>query len=704
VIVAALGAGVIIAQQVAAKVTRDALFLPNFPIGNLPTMKIWAALFSLAVLWPAARMMRTWGPARVVPVAFWASGLLHLCEWGLCAYSRRAAAVALYLHFAGFGAVLVSGFWSMVNERFDPHTAKKRMARIAGSATLGALVGGLTAAVLTEPLQMLPLLAAMHLFCAWLLHGLTPSPSRVAPAMEADRDRAGPDLSLLAKLPYLRQLALLVLLGAASANLVEYIFSDRVKQSYPVEADMQFFFAVFYTATNLISLLLQTIVTRRLLEKAGLGITAGAFPAALSAGSLGMLFWPGLAGASAARGAGLATQNSLFRSAYEPLYTPVPAAEKRSVKQIIDVGFERLGDIAGNTVCKSLLMLPAGMAGSALMAVAAITGALGAWVAVRLDRGYVSALERSLLDRSVELEAEDIGDQTTRATLTRITAVMPIGPRLSAEGGEAACPQPDPAPQPIDDLRSADPVRVRRALGRGVLEPERVPELVQLLAWDEVARDVMRALGHSGPGISGQLIDAMLDSSVTFAIRRRIPAILAAYPSPRTVTGLFAGLRDRRFEVRFRCGRALLKVIGGNPELRPPHEGVLEAVGRELDLGKHLWETHRLLDGCEEDELVGPRANRGLDHVFTLLALILPEEPLRIAFRALHTSDEVLRGTALEYLEGAVPQSLRDRLWPCLDEDRPAKRTSRSHEEILQSLLASHESIQLKLREREPRD
>jgi hypothetical protein len=259
--------------------------------------------------------------------------------------------------------------------------------------------------------------------------------------------------------------------------------------------------------------------------------------------------------------------------------------------------------------------------------------------------------------------------------------------------------RPASTPQPIDDLQSTDSERVRRALRRVVPEAEQVPVLVQLLARDDVATEAMRTLGHGGPAVAGQLAAAMLDSSTPFAVRRRIPPILAGYPSPQTVGDLFAGLKDPRFEVRFRCGRTLLKIIGGNPELRPASEQVLEAVARELDLGKHLWETHRLLDGCEEDALLGPRANRGLDHVLTLLALILPEEPLRIAFRALHTSDENLRGTALEYLEGAVPQSLRDKLWPCLDEELPARRTTRSREEILQSLMASHESIQIKLRE-----
>jgi hypothetical protein len=62
----------------------------------------------------------------------------------------------------------------------------------------------------------------------------------------------------------------------------------------------------------------------------------------------------------------------------------------------------------------------------------------------------------------------------------------------------------------------------------------------------------------------------------------------------------------------------------------------------------HAWESRRLLDA----------------HVFTPLALVLPTEPLRIAFRGWHTDDPALRGTALEYLENVLPHQIRDRLWP----------------------------------------
>jgi hypothetical protein len=85
--------------------------------------------------------------------------------------------------------------------------------------------------------------------------------------------------------------------------------------------------------------------------------------------------------------------------------------------------------------------------------------------------------------------------------------------------------------------------------------------------------------------------------------------------------------------------------------------------------------------------------------VFTLLALVLPREPLQIAFRGLHTDDQNLRGTALEYLEGILPPPIRQRLWPFLEDRRPLERQGRAHDDILADLLRSNRSIVLNLEE-----
>lgn len=171
------------------------------------------------------------------------------------------------------------------------------------------------------------------------------------------------------------------------------------------------------------------------------------------------------------------------------------------------------------------------------------------------------------------------------------------------------------------------------------------------------------------------------------------------------------GLDDLRFEVRFQCGRSLAGIFERNPRIRIDRDRVLEVILREVAVGRPVWESRRVLDGVEPaeavsfvDGLVRDRAGQSLAHVFTLLSLVLPREPLLIAFRGLQTGDQNLRGTSLEYLEGVLPAPVRDRLWPFLEDHRQPSRAARPSDEILADLLRSNQSIMVNLEELKQRD
>ena len=106
---AVLAAAALVGQQVAARATRDALFLSHHDVARLPFAMAAAAVLSLVAVAASSRAMTRWPPARVVPAALAASGVLLVLEWLLSMVSAPAAAVALYLHVAVFGATLVSG-------------------------------------------------------------------------------------------------------------------------------------------------------------------------------------------------------------------------------------------------------------------------------------------------------------------------------------------------------------------------------------------------------------------------------------------------------------------------------------------------------------------------------------------------------------------------------------------------------------------
>lgn len=713
---ATIVAFLMIANQVAGKATRDAVFLSQFDVTVLPTMLIAGAAASLVAVLAVSRLMSRLGPDRLVPGFFAISALLLLAQWWLTAFHPRPAAILLYFHMAVFGSLLVSGFWSLANELFDPRTGKRMISRIATGGTLGGLAGGVLAervAAGLDVILMLPLLGMLHLACALLLVRLRrPARAPSAPPTETSDGSLRSVLRLLRGQAYLRSLAGLVLIATTCAAVIDYSFKEQASRSLSDDGALLRFFAIYYTATSLLAVLMQGGLSRLSLQKLGVVRTAGILPATLTLGGLANLLFPSLAAATAARAGEAVLRNSLYRSAYELLYTPVPPGEKRAAKTVIDVGFERLGDALGGGLVR-LILLAAPLVTVPLLPLAAMgLGLCGLGAAFRLHRGYIETLERSLRSKAVELDLEQVEDRTTRLTLMQTGATLALAELPSHLPASPVRPASAPRRQSrllerFEELRSGDPDRVRKQLEREDLDPLLVPQLIQLLAWDEVALEVIRSLRRMGTRITGQLIDALLDPEQDFAIRRRLPRILAANPTQRAADGLLEGLRDPRFEVRYQCGRALVHVVDSNSGIRVAAGKVLAVLEREVAVDRPVWESHRLLDQFEEsgeeplylDQLVRNRASRSLEHVFTLLSLILPREPLQIAFRALHLDDPALRGTALEYLESVLPEPIRESLWPFLEAPRHAGATTRSRQEILADLLQSHQSIRISLQE-----
>jgi hypothetical protein len=332
-------------------------------------------------------------------------------------------------------------------------------------------------------------------------------------------------------------------------------------------------------------------------------------------------------------------------------------------------------------------------------------------VARRLNQGYIKTLERSLLNRALEVDLADVEDMTTRTVMLRTLPAIrtprrgdirdvPTAP-VGAEGGELTAEA-----RGILALQSRDRDRVIQVLRSEDLKAGLIPHVIPLLAWDAVADDALIALRKVAEEYVGQLTDALINPNQEFGVRRRLARVFSVCVSQRAADGLLLGLEDQRFEVRFQCARSLLAIIEKNPRVRIDSSVIFDVVRHEVSVGRSVWDSNRLLSQLDDrdeyyaDQLVRNRANRSLAHVFNLLTLVLQTEPMRIAFRGLHTEDAALRGTALEYLEGVLPPDIRQRLWPFLEDTRPARAMpARPRDEILADLIRSHESIVLNLEE-----
>jgi AAA family ATP:ADP antiporter len=728
-----LCAGAVTAQFVGGKATRDALFLASIDVSALPAMLIATSICSILLVAVNSRAARRFNPSVLVPAAFAASGILFLVEWLLTYRERSVAAVLVYLHISGAGPLLASGFWLIVSERFDPRTAKKRFGQFAGAGTLGGLLCALLAervAAVFGVAAMLPFLAAIQFASAWMVRQLaieTNDLSTARASADAFGDTAGTGygdatttksgLRVLAEAPYLRNLAVLVLLGTTSAALIDYLFKARAVATFGRGDDLLRFFAVYYAATSVITFVVQATSSRYMLERFGLALTTSTPSLALLAGSIGGLLSPGFGSVLVARGAESVFRSSLFRSGYELFYTPIPAAEKRSAKSIVDVAFDRLGDAVGGGLVRVAALFAPAVQSSAILSAGVVCSLGAVIVASRLNRGYIQSLENSLLNHAAGLDfSADEGVTRTivldglvtgpATTLTRL-ADRPVNRATAPSRPDAVRSMSlDPELQDILRLRSRDRDQVVAVLRRSEgLSAALVPHALPLLAWSAVSADAVFALRKVAEDRVGELVDALIDPNQDFSVRRRLARVFSVCVSQRAVDGLLLGLDDVRFDVRCQCGRSLAAIVEKNPRVEIGSERIFSAVMREVTVGRPVWESRRLLEDVDArdndaalDEFVRDRAGESLAHVFTLLALVLPREPLQMAFRSLHTDDEQLQGTALEYLEGVLPPPIRERLWPFLERG-PVKRTTRPHYEVISELLRSHQSIRLNLQE-----
>ena len=398
---AMLCAAAITALLVGANATRDALFLTSLNFTALPTMLIAASAFSIALIVLQARTAARFASPTLIPMLCAVSGVLFLCEWATRSAAPAATAVIVFLHVSGAAPLLASGVWLMTGVRFDPQSPGQGLGKIAAAGILGGLIGAVVAervaALLGLP-AMLPFLAGFQFLTAWLVWRLAVtgevSPvSRQEAAEQSAPLRAG--LQVVAESCHLRQLALLVLLGTTAAALVDYLFKANAVQAFGPGDNLLRFFAVYYAATNLIAFVLQAVSGRAVLGRFGLALTTSTPSIALLAGSIWSLAVPGFGGLVAARAGESIFRTSWFRAGCALFYRPVPAAEKRAAKTLIDVTFARLGDgVGGGLVRIAIVFLPA--AHSPTILVLAIASSLAAIVvATMLNRWYLRTLETS---------------------------------------------------------------------------------------------------------------------------------------------------------------------------------------------------------------------------------------------------------------------------------------------------------------------
>jgi AAA family ATP:ADP antiporter len=410
----------IVGAWVAARAARDALFLSVFPIDMLPWMMLSAATLSLVSAAGISILLGRYGPARVVPVGFAISSALFLSEWLLMPIAPSLVPLALYLHLAVLGGVLISGFWSVLSERFDPYTGKTVLARTSAFGALGGVVGGLAAERVGALGGISPLL-----FGLFLAHAVCASGVVAIGAPPTARPVAGPDatkgsesgLAILRRTPLLRAMALMMVSIAGIEALLDFTLKAAAAEQFPDEAGLVRFFALFEMCVGVSAFLVQSALGGRFLHRFGLSWAMATRPALVALAAFGGVvlarFWTTVL----VRAVDSVFMRSTFNAGFELLYTPLTPETKRPTKVYIDIVSSRVGDIAGASLVLVLLALLPALPGSLTLGLAA-AASLGTLLLIRrVQHLYVAQLADNLKTGAIQLDPSGSLDALTSRTV-----------------------------------------------------------------------------------------------------------------------------------------------------------------------------------------------------------------------------------------------------------------------------------------------
>lgn len=343
--------------------------------------------------WLATKFKR----AAVIPVVY---GFFIACLVVFWALFRgdggdgKLLAGAFFVWVSVFNLFAVSLFWSLMSDKWSSGQAKRLYGCIAAGGSIGAVTGPLLTRLLAPvfgPTNLLLASAALllaALVCVAKLRG-------VERHGEAQETQAPPRLGdMIAgavnvwRSPFLFRIALVVLL----ANLISTYFyfeqSRIVGASIPDTAARVSLFAGMDATVNTLTILAQLGLTASLLQRLGVGLTAGALPAVVIAGlvaiALSPTLWVIVAVVVIERAVAFAFSNPAFRV----LYTAVPPEDKYKAQNFIDTVVFRGGDAASGWLFDSVAKKAAATWGLSLATFALLTLPLAAlWLAIALRLG-----------------------------------------------------------------------------------------------------------------------------------------------------------------------------------------------------------------------------------------------------------------------------------------------------------------------------
>lgn len=348
-----------VASTVIGKAARDAIFLGRFSPLQMTLVDLVTMVGIALIVGAQLRLTALVSMRRVLLLSPCCFAIGDVVLWaGLMTAHAAWMTWATYLWIgaqASFGTPHASVLASHV---LPIRRARRLYGLIGAGSILGWIGGGLATQMLAAQWGAPSLLlgaAALTSLCpvavaaAWRRAGRVGGPSTIDAGAEDPLEHSSlrASASLVWTSPHLRAIAVLAFVSSAVTTIAALQFRIIASESIHATDHLAAFFGAFSVRAGLVALALQVLLTTRLLDRLGIGPALAIAPAAIAAGSAGVLYSGTLLAAVMLKGSDQVLRYSVDRSAVELLYRPLPPREIFEGKTFIDALVCRFGDAAG---------------------------------------------------------------------------------------------------------------------------------------------------------------------------------------------------------------------------------------------------------------------------------------------------------------------------------------------------------------------
>ncbi|MGC2414154.1 MAG: hypothetical protein WA459_15830 [Stellaceae bacterium] len=354
-------------------------------VRNLQWLFTGTLLGMVALNLPFAYLVKTLPRRRFIPLTyrFFALNIILFAALLYLATPTQTVWVgrAFFIWVSVYNLFVVSIFWQLNVDLFDPEQGKRLFGFIAAGATLGAIVGSALTATLARfvsPIVLLlgaAVLLELAVFAVGRLSRLAPSLTRRPGGNEAGVEERAIGGSILAGIthalrsPYLVNVSLFIMLFAITSTFLYFQQAGIVSHSFTDRGAQTAFFATVDLLVNILTLVVQLFFTGRILVLLGVALALGFLPVLTMIGFGALSFAPTLSAVAVFQVLRRASDYAIARPTREVLFTVVPREDRYKAKSFIDTFVYRLGDQVGAWGVAGLRALGAGAAELALVAI-----------------------------------------------------------------------------------------------------------------------------------------------------------------------------------------------------------------------------------------------------------------------------------------------------------------------------------------------